>query len=144
MDKFIQDTIQATAGLMQSVEDYILGNPDWLYYFVNPKLDTPLSPNATLYKILKEHPDCWEEYVDLRVTAIAPSFAEVLLQGVGYDVNLKRYINIEHFTETVAHIKSLYKKDGDFVNSIVNSIKDEIAAHEIAIRALEQKLQNLK
>jgi hypothetical protein len=144
MEKFIQDTIQATTGLIQSVEDYILGNPDWLYYFVNPKLETPSTPNAPLYKIIKEHPECWKEYVDLRVTAIAPSFAEVLLQGVGYDVNLKRYINIEHFDETVARIKSLYKKDEDFVNNVVKNIKDEIAAHKIAIRALEQKLQKME
>lgn len=141
MEKFVQDTIQATTGLIQSVEDYILGNPDWLYYFVNPKLEALSSPNAPLYKIIKEHPDCWEEYVDLRVTAIAPSFVEVLL--LGDDINLKRYVNIEHFAESVAHIKSLYEKDGDFTNSVAKSIKDEIAAHKIAIRALEQKLQKL-
>lgn len=142
MEKFVQDTIQATTGLIQSVEDYILGNPDWLYYFVNPKLKALSSPNAPLYKIIKEHPDCWEEYVDLRVTAIAPSFVEVLL--LGDDINLKRYVNIEHFAESAAHIKSLYEKDGDFTNSVAKSIKDEIAAHKIAIRALEQKLQKLE
>lgn len=112
----LNDIIDETGGLIDKINRFILSNNDWIFYFLNPLVNS--DANKSIENIVKEFPDEWEDYVDLEI--YDRWYQEILMDNSEYTLKenyneIKSYFanNVESFFDDIP-----YNEDTDFTNVI--------------------------
>ena len=101
--------LNRATGLMKDIKDYILSNNDWVYYFINPLVESEV--NKPLKDIVEQYPDEWEDYVDIEIEDFNGTSVKIMITVDDYSETppcLHRFIYLPHFSETVERNKKLY------------------------------------
>ena len=129
--------------IINSVEEYISSNEDWVFYFLNPLIES--GTNKALEDCIKEHPNDWSDYVTFTVINLSNSFAQISINiddNSDDGIELKRYIHILTFENTVSHNKKLL--DGKFKELKIENIKENIIQLKQLLSEKEKELSELE
>lgn len=129
--------------IINSVEEYISSNEDWVFYFLNPLIES--GTNTPLEDCIKEHPNDWSDYVTFTVTNLSNSFAQISINiddNSDDGIELKRYIHILTFEDTVSRNKKLF--DGKFKELKMENIKESIIRLKHLLSEKEKELSELE
>ena len=138
----LNDIIDETGGLVNKIKRFILSNKNWIFYFLNPLVNS--DANKSIENIVKEFPDEWEDYIDLEINNISQSNIEVKIEideGYEYPTELKRYIYLPTFLDSVERNKKLY--EGNFKDIKINNLKEDIERCKEYLVNKEKELNEL-
>lgn len=120
------------------IEEYIISNKEWIYYFINPSLDS----NKELLNFVKEHPDNWGDYIELTIVDVTSNSVRVNLIVEDYDIKLIRYISLPTFDIGVERNKKIY--DGKLNEIRIKNLKDEIERLNVLLENRKKLLKELE
>lgn len=120
------------------IEEYIISNKEWIYYFINPSLDS----NKELLNFVKEHPDNWGDYIELTIVYVTSNSVRVNLIVEDYDIKLIRYISLPTFDIGVERNKKIY--DGELNEIRIKNLKDEIGRLNVLLENRKKLLKELE
>lgn len=120
------------------IEEYIISNKEWIYYFINPSLDS----NKELLNFVKEHPDNWGDYIELTIVDVTSNSVRVNLIVEDYDIKLIRYISLPTFDIGVERNKKIY--DGELNEIRIKNLKDEIGRLNVLLENRKKLLKELE
>jgi hypothetical protein len=129
--------------IINSVEEYISSNEDWVFYFLNPIIES--GTNKPLEDCVKEHPNDWNDYVTFTVINLSNSFVQISINiddNSDDGIELKRYIHILTFEDTVSRNKKLF--DGKFKELKMENIKESIMRIKQLLSEKEKELSELE
>ena len=138
--------VEKIGNLISEIDKYIRTNKDWVFYFLNPLAGTD-NANKPLFDCMEEHPEDWEEYIDFVITDINTTNVRININiddNSDFGIELKRYIFLPHFEESVLRNKKIY---GGHYNEIrmknleddINELKDILVKKEIELANLKEK-----
>ena len=136
------DLINRAFDLIRDVSAYILSNEDWIYYFINPKDETV---NKPIFDIIKEHPDCWKEYVTLEVSSFNGVSAGVTIEmedEYGESHTYQRYIGLSSFNPNVEYNKKAMS--GELNKLLIKEMNEQIAYLNVKIEGLKARIKELE
>ena len=128
--------------LTKDIKDYILSNNDWVYYFLNPLVES--EGNKPLKNIVEEYPDEWDAYVDFEITDFNGSSVKICInidEGYEEPTRLNRFIYLPNFAESVERNKKLY--NGKINEIKIANIKEEIESCETRLALKKAELNDL-
>ena len=98
MNKTEESIVKRSLKLMEDIRNYILSNEDWIYYFLNPLVES--ESNKSIEDIINRFPSNWLDYIDIQIIDFNASTVKVIIEiDDDYEtpIRLTRFINIEHF-----------------------------------------------
>ena len=107
------------------VENYIKSNKNWVFYFLNTLVDS--GANEPIFKMVKEFPDEWEDYIDFSILHINKANIDIAIDvddGSELGISLRRTIYLPTFEETVKRNIKIY--DGKINELRIERLKEEI------------------
>lgn len=132
------------SNLLSEIDKYIRSNEDWVFYFLNPLAGTD-GGNKPLFDCMREHPEDWEYYIDFVITDISTSNVRIIINiddNSDFGIELKRYIFLPHFEESVLRNKKIY--DGHYDEIKMKNLEDDINELKSILEKKETELANLK
>lgn len=129
--------------IINSVKEYISSNEDWVFYFLNPLTES--GGNEPLEECVREHPNDWSDYVTFTVNSLTNSFVQISIiidDNSDDGIELKRYIHILTFEDTVSRNKKLF--DGKFKELKMENIKESIIRLKQLLSEKEKELNELE
>lgn len=136
--------VEKISNLISEIDKYIKSNKDWVFYFLNPLAGTD-GANKPLFDCMKEHPEDWEEYIDFSIIDINTSNIRINIHiddNSDFGIELKRYIFIPHFEESVLRNRKIY--DGHYDEIRIKNLEDDINELKSILEKKEIELANLK
>ena len=136
------DLINRAFDLIKDVSAYILSNEDWIYYFINPK---DKNVNRPIFDIIKEHPDCWKEYVTLKVSSFNGVSASVTIEmedEYGEPHTYQRYIVLSSFNPDVEYNKKAMS--GELNKLLIKEMNEQIDYFNVKIKELKARIKELE
>lgn len=143
----VVDLIKKSEELNRNVKEYILANPDWLYYFIpnDAHFDSKAKEKGKVFKeFILEYPDEWRDRIDLEVSWYNGVTAKVYITLDGdeecppcYD----RCIVLNNL-----HYNAKYNKmamEGQLNEARINDLKDVISYHEEELQKAKEELEEL-
>ena len=136
--------VEKISNLISEIDKYIKSNEDWVFYFLNPLGGTD-GVNKPLFDCMKEHPEDWEEYIDFSITDVNTSNIRISIHiddNSDFGIELKRYIFLPHFEESVLRNRKLY--DGHYDEIRIKNLEDDINELKSILEKKEIELAKLK
>ena len=124
--------------LFSDVENYILSNPDWIYYFAKPYACDEI------YMLLREYPHDWQDKVGLNIINFNQTSVKVsinIADGTETGNIVNRVIFLASFEDGVKTNKDIFKKDYDKL--MIKYLKDDISRLKDALHKKEIELSQL-
>lgn len=142
MNKIEKSIIERSLKLMEDIRNYILSNENWIYYFLNPLVQS--ESNKSIEDIINRYPSNWIDYIDIQIIDFNASTVKVIIEiDDDYEtpIRLTRFINIEHFSEIIERNKKLIN---DKINDIkITKLKEEIEFYKSILGEKQTELKNL-
>ena len=136
--------VEKIGNLVSEIDEYIKSNKDWVFYFLNPLAGTD-GANKPLFDCMKEHPEDWEEYIDFDIININTTNIQISINiddNSDSRIELKRYIYLPYFEESVSKNKKIY--DGHYDEIRMKNLEDDINELKSILEKKEAELANLK
>lgn len=136
--------VEKIENLISEIDKYIKSNKDWVFYFLNPLAGTD-GANKPLFDCMEEHPGDWEEYIDFVITDVSESNVRINIKiddDSDFGIELKRYIFLPHFEESVLRNKKIY--EGNYNEIRIKNIEDDINELKSILEKKEIEIANLK
>ena len=142
MNKIEKNIVERSYKLMEDIRNYILSNENWIYYFLNPLVQS--ESNKSIEDIINRFPSNWIDYIDIQIINFNASTVKVIIEiDDDYEtpIRLTRFINIEHFSEIIERNKKL-------INNKINNIKitklnEDIEFFKSILGEKQTELENL-
>ena len=142
MNKTEESIVKRSIDLMNDIYRYIVSNENWIYYFLNPLVES--ESNKPIEDIINRFPSNWIDYIDIQVINFNASTVKVIIEiDDDYETTLRltRFINIEHFSEIIERNKKLIN---DKINGIkITKLKEDIEFYKNILGEKEAELENL-
>lgn len=142
MNKIEKSIIERSSKLMEDISRYILSNENWIYYFLNPLVQS--ESNKPIEDIINRFPLNWLDYIDIQIIEFNASTVKVIIEiDDDYEtpIRLTRFINIEHFSEMIERNKKLINNK---INDIkITKLKEDIEFCKSILGKKETELENL-
>ena len=142
MNKIEKSIIERSLKLMEDIRNYILSNENWIYYFLNPLVQS--ESNKPIEDIINRFPSNWLDYIDIQIIDFNASTVKVIIEiDDDYEtpIRLTRFINIEHFSDIIERNKKLIN---DKINGIkITKLKEDIEFYKNILGEKEAELENL-
>ena len=142
MNKTEESIIERSLVLMEDIHKYILSNEDWIYYFLNPNVDS--EENKPIEDIINRFPSNWIDYIDIQIVEFNASTVKVIIEiDDDYEtpIRLNKFIDIEHFSYVIERNKKLINEK---INGIkITKLKEDIEFYKNILGEKEAELENL-
>lgn len=142
MNKIEESIVNRSIDLMNDIYRYIVSNEDWIYYFLNPLVQS--ESNKPIEDIINRFPSNWIDYIDIQVIYFNASTVKVIIEiDDDYETPLRltRFINIEHFSDIIERNKKLIN---DKINAIkITKLKEDIEFYKNILGEKQTELENL-
>ena len=142
MNKIEESIVKRSIDLMNDIYRYIVSNEDWIYYFLNPLVQS--ESNKSIEDIINRFPSNWIDYIDIQIIDFNASTVKVIIEiDDDYEtpIRLTRFINIEHFSEIIERNKKLIN---DKINDIkITKLKEDIEFFKSILGEKQTELENL-
>ena len=142
MNKTEESIVNRSLKLMEDIRNYILSNENWIYYFLNPLVQS--ESNKSIEDIINRFPSNWIDYIDIQIIDFNASTVKVIIEiDDDYEtpIRLTRFINIEHFSDIIERNKKLIN---DKINGIkITKLKEDIEFYKNILGEKEAELENL-
>ena len=142
MNKIEKSIIERSSKLMEDISRYILSNENWIYYFLNPLVQS--ESNKPIEDIINRFPLNWLDYIDIQIIEFNASTVKVIIEiDDDYEtpIRLTRFINIEHFSEIIERNKKLINNK---INDIkITKLKEDIEFYKSILGKKQTELKNL-
>ena len=142
MNKTEESIVKRSIDLMNDIYRYIVSNENWIYYFLNPLVQS--ESNKSIEDIINRFPSNWLDYIDIQVINFNASTVKVIIEiDDDYEtpIRLTRFINIEHFSEIIERNKKLIN---DKINDIkITKLKEDIEFYKNILGEKEAELEKL-
>lgn len=142
MNKIEKSIIERSSKLMEDISRYILSNENWIYYFLNPLVQS--ESNKPIEDIIKRFPSNWLDYIDIQIIEFNASTVKVIIEiDDDYEtpIRLTRFIDIEHFSEIIERNKKLINNK---INDIkITKLKEDIEFYKSILGKKQTELENL-
>ena len=142
MNKIEKSIVERSYKLMEDIRNYILANENWIYYFLNPLVQS--ESNKSIEDIINRFPSNWIDYIDIQIIDFNASTVKVIIEiDDDYEtpIRLTRFINIEHFSEIIERNKKLIN---DKINDIkITKLKEDIEFFKSILCEKQTELENL-
>ena len=142
MNKTEESIVKRSIDLMNDIYRYIVSNENWIYYFLNPLVES--ESNKPIEDIINRFPSNWIDYIDIQVINFNTSTVKVIIEiDDDYEtpIRLTRFINIEHFSEIIERNKKLINNK---INGIkITKLKEDIEFYKNILGEKEAELENL-
>lgn len=142
MNKTEESIVKRSIDLMNDIYRYIVSNENWIYYFLNPLVQS--ESNKSIEDIINRFPSNWLDYIDIQVINFNASTVKVIIEiDDDYEtpIRLTRFINIEHFSEIIERNKKLIN---DKINGIkITKLKEDIEFFKSILGEKQTELENL-
>lgn len=142
MNKIEESIVNRSIDLMNDIYRYIVSNEDWIYYFLNPLVQS--ESNKPIEDIINRFPSNWIDYIDIQIIDFNASTVKVIIEiDDDYEtpIRLTRFINIEHFSEIIERNKKLIN---DKINDIkITKLNEDIEFYKNILGKKEAELENL-
>lgn len=142
MNKIEKSIIERSSKLIEDISRYILSNENWIYYFLNPLVQS--ESNKPIEDIINRFPSNWLDYIDIQIIEFNASAVKVIIEiDDDYEtpIRLTRFINIGHFSEMIERNKKLIN---DNINDIkITKLKEDIEFYKNILGEKEAELENL-
>ena len=142
MNKTEESIVKRSIDLMNDIYRYIVSNENWIYYFLNPLVES--ESNKPIEDIINRFPSNWLDYIDIQIIDFNASTVKVIIEiDDDYEtpIRLTRFINIEHFSDIIERNKKLIN---DKINDIkITKLKEDIEFYKNILGEKEAELENL-
>ena len=142
MNKIEESIVNRSIDLMNDIYRYIVSNEDWIYYFLNPLVES--ESNKPIEDIINRFPSNWIDYIDIQIIDFNASTVKVIIEiDDDYEtpIRLTRFINIEHFSDIIEKNKKLINNK---INDIkITKLKEDIEFYKNILGKKEAELENL-
>ena len=142
MNKTEESIVKRSIDLMNDIYRYIVSNENWIYYFLNPLVQS--ESNKPIEDIINRFPSNWLDYIDIQIINFNASTVKVIIEiDDDYEtpIRLTRFINIEHFSDIIERNKKLIN---DKINGIkITKLKEDIEFYKNILGEKEAELENL-
>ena len=142
MNKIEKSIIERSSKLMEDISRYILSNENWIYYFLNPLVQS--ESNKPIEDIINRFPSNWLDYIDIQIIEFNASTVKVIIEiDDDYEtpIRLTRFIDIEHFSEIIERNKKLINNK---INDIkITKLKEDIEFYKSILGKKQTELENL-
>lgn len=142
MNKIEKSIVERSYKLMEDIRNYILSNENWIYYFLNPLVQS--ESNKSIEDIINRFPSNWIDYIDIQIIYFNASTVKVIIEiDDDYEtpIRLTRFINIEHFSEIIERNKKLINNK---INDIkITKLKEDIEFFKSILGEKQTELENL-
>lgn len=142
MNKIEKSIIERSSKLMEDISRYILSNENWIYYFLNPLVQS--ESNKPIEDIINRFPLNWLDYIDIQIIEFNASTVKVIIEiDDDYEtpIRLTRFIDIEHFSEIIERNKKLINNK---INDIkITKLKEDIEFYKSILGKKQTELENL-
>ena len=142
MNKTEESIVKRSIDLMNDIYRYIVSNENWIYYFLNPLVES--ESNKPIEDIINRFPSNWIDYIDIQIIDFNASTVKVIIEiDDDYEtpIRLTRFINIEHFSDIIERNKKLIN---DKINGIkITKLKEDIEFYKNILGKKEAELENL-
>lgn len=142
MNKTEESIVKRSIDLMNDIYRYIVSNENWIYYFLNPLVES--ESNKPIEDIINRFPSNWIDYIDIQFINFNASAVKVIIEiDDDYEtpIRLTRFINIEHFSEIIERNKKLIN---DKINGIkITKLKEDIEFYKNILSEKQTELENL-
>lgn len=142
MNKIEESIVNRSIDLMNDIYRYIVSNENWIYYFLNPLVQS--ESNKSIEDIINRFPSNWIDYIDIQVIYFNASTVKVIIEiDDDYEtpIRLTRFINIEYFSEIIERNKKLIN---DKINGIkITKLKEDIEFYKNILGEKQTELENL-
>ena len=142
MNKIEKSIIDRSSKLMEDISRYILSNENWIYYFLNPLVQS--ESNKPIEDIINRFPLNWLDYIDIQIIEFNASTVKVIIEiDDDYEtpIRLTRFIDIEHFSEIIERNKKLINNK---INDIkITKLKEDIEFYKSILGKKQTELENL-
>lgn len=142
MNKIEESIVKRSIDLMNDIYRYIVSNENWIYYFLNPLVES--ESNKPIEDIINRFPSNWIDYIDIQVINFNASTVKVIIEiDDDYEtpIRLTRFINIEHFSDIIERNKKLINNK---INAIkITKLKEDIEFYKNILGEKEAELENL-
>ena len=136
--------VEKIGNLISEIDKYIRTNKNWVFYFLNPLAGTD-GANRPLFDCMREHPEDWEEYIDFSIIGVNTTNIGISIHiddNSDFGIELKRYIFLPHFEESVLRNRKIY--GGHYDEIKMKNLEDDINELKSIIEKKEIELANLK
>ena len=142
MNKTEESIVKRSIDLMNDIYRYIVSNENWIYYFLNPLVQS--ESNKPIEDIINRFPSNWIDYIDIQVINFNASTVKVIIEiDDDYEtpIRLTRFISIEHFSDIIERNKKLIN---DKINDIkITKLKEDIEFYKNILGEKQAELENL-
>ena len=142
MNKTEENIVKRSIDLMNDIYRYIVSNENWIYYFLNPLVES--ESNKPIEDIINRFPSNWIDYIDIQIINFNASTVKVIIEiDDDYETPLRltRFISIEHFSDIIERNKKLIN---DKINDIkITKLKEDIEFYKNILGEKEAELENL-
>lgn len=142
MNKIEESIVNRSIDLMNDIYRYIVSNENWIYYFLNPLVQS--ESNKPIEDIINRFPSNWIDYIDIQIIDFNASTVKVIIEiDDDYEtpIRLTRFINIEHFSEMIERNKKLINNK---INDIkITKLKEDIEFYKSMLSEKQTELKNL-
>lgn len=142
MNKTEESIVKRSIDLMNDIYRYIVSNENWIYYFLNPLVES--ESNKPIEDIINRFPSNWIDYIDIQVINFNTSTVKVIIEiddDFETPLRLTRFINIEHFSDIIERNKKLINNK---INGIkITKLKEDIEFYKNILGEKEAELENL-
>lgn len=142
MNKTEESIVKRSIDLMNDIYRYIVSNENWIYYFLNPLVES--ESNKPIEDIINRFPLNWLDYIDIQIVEFNASTVKVIIEiDDDYEtpIRLTRFINIEHFSDIIERNKKLINNK---INGIkITKLKEDIEFYKNILGEKEAELENL-
>lgn len=142
MNKIEESIVNRSIDLMNDIYRYIVSNENWIYYFLNPLVQS--ESNKSIEDIINRFPSNWIDYIDIQIIDFNASTVKVIIEiDDDYEtpIRLTRFINIEHFSEIIERNKKLINNK---INDIkITKLKEDIEFYKSMLSEKQTELKNL-
>mgnify|MGYP001771257587 CR=1 FL=1 len=142
MNKTEESIVKRSIDLMNDIYRYIVSNENWIYYFLNPLVES--ESNKPIKDIINRFPSNWIDYIDIQIVEFNASTVKVIIEiDDDYEtpIRLTRFINIEHFSDIIERNKKLIN---DKINGIkITKLKEDIEFYKSILGKKQTELEKL-
>ena len=142
MNKTEESIVKRSIDLMNDIYRYIVSNENWIYYFLNPLVES--ESNKPIKDIINRFPSNWIDYIDIQIIDFNASTVKVIIEiDDDYEtpIRLTRFINIEHFSDIIERNKKLIN---DKINGIkITKLKEDIEFYKSILGKKQTELEKL-
>ena len=142
----VTDIIKRTEEILKDIKEYILANPDWIFYFIPTSSNPKVNEMGEAFKeFILEHPNDWEEWVDLEVTGFNGVTAKVYVtldDESDFPPKYEKYILLTTLYQNAEFNKKAMM--GEFNEIRIKELNNVISYHEEELKKAKEELEKIQ